>query len=178
MKQKYFKSLIKKIALFSMGTFIFLATGRSVMANTSDEVTLSVSKPGAGYVNTVTSSLYVRSAPSSTASIITSLPSQSNVMIVERCGDFYKVQYDTYGHYGYMSSQYLQEYSLDHYHVANTGNNSLNMREHEGTQSVIVASIPSGRAFPSLTFTGDWNYALYGPQEGYVSNQYVYTYTY
>lgn len=176
MKNKVTRKIFKRLAVIAMVAMVatpFFSMDSKAIYSTSDEVPLSVSVPGAGYVNTDSSSLYVRSAASTQASIITSLPSKSKIMIVERCGDFYKVQYDVWGNYGYVAKQYIREYSLDYYLVAKTEGDPLNMRSGPGTNYSVVASIPSGRAFPCLIFTGDWNYALYGPQEGYVSNQYV-----
>lgn len=142
-------------------------------AKTSDQVTLSIKKPGAGYVSTKNDPLSVRKLPSTSATIITTLPRDSKIMIVERCGNgFYKVQYDKNGHYGYVSSKYITEYDLDWYCTAKT-TTSLNMRSGMGTSYGIVASIPSQTNFPVLIDISDWDYTLYGNVDGYVSTKYT-----
>lgn len=100
------------------GLLLLFSSNNIVKAATSDQVTLSVAKPGAGYVNTQSSPLNVRELPSTSANIICSLPKDSMVMIVERGSDFYKVQYDASGHYGYVASQYIREYDLEYYCTA------------------------------------------------------------
>lgn len=163
---------MKKLLAGTLGLFLFLSSNNIVKAGTSDQVTLSVAKPGAGYVNTQSSSLIVRESPSTTANVLGSLPKDSMIMIVERCGDFYKVQYDTSGHYGYVSSKYIWEYDLEYYCTANT-TSSLNMRSGSGTSYGIIAKIPSQKNFPILLEINTWDYALYGNVDGYVSTQYI-----
>lgn len=161
MKFKWIKANMNKLLAGTLGLLLFVSSSNVVQAATSDQVTLSIAKPGAGYVNTDSSSLNVRESPSTSANIITSLPSGSKIMIVERCSNgFYKVQYDANGHYGYASSQYIREYDLDYYCTANTSS-SLNMRSGMGTSYGIVASIPSQKNFPILLEISTWDYALY-----------------
>ena len=133
---------------------------------------MSATVPGAGYVNTESDPLRVRVSPSTSASVITSLPSGSKIMILERCDGFYKVQYDTNGHYGYVSSQYVIEYDLEYYCTANASG-TLNMRSGMETSYGVVASISSQRNLPVLLVISDWDYALYGNTDGYVSTQYT-----
>ncbi len=180
MKTKSVKRILKSVTLIAFSAAFFFSSGNIVKAATSLQVTLSTSKPGMGSVNTQSSSLYVRSAPDPNASVITSLPSQSNIMLVERVNnsEYYKVQYDTWGHYGYVSGQYIYEWDMEHYRVANTGNQSLNMRSGDGTGFSVVASIPSGTAFPEETLVSPWSYSIYGPQEGFVHTQYTIKYSY
>ena len=172
MKCKSIKTSIKKFLVGTLGVLIFLSSSNIAKAATADQVTLSVARPGAGYVNTVSDPLRVRESPSTSSNVITSLPRGSKIMIVERCNGFYKVQYDTSGHYGYVSSQYVGEYDLDYYCTANTSG-TLNMRSGVGTSYGIVASIPSQKNFPVLLVLGDWDYALYGNTDGYVCTDYT-----
>lgn len=172
MKYNCIKTNLKKFLAGTLGVLLFVSSNSIVKAETSDQVTLSVAKPGAGYVNTESSSLIVRESPSTTANVIGSLPKDSMIMIVERCSGFYKVQYDASGHYGYVSSRYIREYDLDYYCTANT-TGTLNMRSGTGTSYGIIASIPSQKNFPVLLEIVDWDYALYGNVDGYVSTQYT-----
>lgn len=178
MKSKLIKTSMNKLLAGTLGLLLFVSSSSVAQAATSDQVTLSIAKPGAGYVNTESGSLYVRESPSTSANVITSLPKESKIMIVERCSNgFYKVQYDANGHYGYVSGQYIREYDLDCYCTANTST-SLNMRSGMGTGYGVVASIPSQKNFPILLEIGNWDYALYGNTDGYVSTQYILKHSY
>ena len=172
MKCNYIKTNLKKFLVGTLGVLVFLSCNSIAEAATSDEVTLSATVPGAGYVNTEKDPLKVRESPSTSANVITSLPRGSKIMILERCDGFYKVQYDTNGHYGYVSSQYVIEYDLEYYCTANASG-TLNMRSDMGISYEVVASIPSQRNFPVLLVISDWDYALYGNTDGYVSTQYT-----
>ncbi len=173
MKTKWIKTSLNKLMAGILGMVLLISSSCTVQARTSDQVTLSVTKPGAGYVNTQSGSLNVRETASTSAKVIASLPKGSTVMIVERCSSgFYKVQYDTYGHYGYVSDKYIYEYDLDYYCIANT-TTSLNMRSGRGTSYGVVASIPSQKRFPILLEIDDWDYVLYGNKDGYVSTKYI-----
>lgn len=168
-KSKFFKKIsavVLSIAMLTSGSI-------SALAATSDEVTLSISKPGAGYV-TSSNGLNVRGGASVTSNIVATLPYEAKIMIVERCGNGWDiVQYDTNGNYGYVSASYIREYDLDYYCTVSAGGSSLNLRSGMGTTFGSLASIPSGRSFPELLNTGTWDYVLYGNQDGYVKASYI-----
>lgn len=172
MKSRFIKVISKTVLTGALGLLLFFSSNSIANAETSDQVTLSIARPGAGYVNTESSSLIVREAPSTSANILGSLPKDSKIMIVERSNDFYKVQYDASGHYGYVAKKYIREYDLDFYCTANT-TTTLNMRSGMGTSYEVVASIPSQARFPVLLAIGSWDYTLYGNVDGYVSTYYT-----
>lgn len=173
MKCNFIKTNFKKFLAGTLGVLVFLSSNSFAEALTSDQVTLSIAKPGAGYVNTESDSLRVRESPSTSANVVASLPSGSMIMIVERCGNgFDKVQYDIYGHYGYVASQYIREYDLDYYRTANASS-GLNMRSGPGTSYEKVAGIPYLTNFPVLLDISDWDYVLYGNKDGYVATEYT-----
>ncbi|MBQ7359229.1 MAG: SH3 domain-containing protein [Lachnospiraceae bacterium] len=167
------KEIIKKFIATAMGVVVLLTSNLAVSALTSDQVELSVTKPGAGYVATTSSSLRVRAEANTSSTVLAALPSGSMIMIVERCGDFYKVQYDIYGHYGYVADQYIREYDLECYRVVKTSGSTLNVRADRDSTSTKVATIPNGRAVPVLNRSTTWDYILYGNVSGYVLNQYT-----
>lgn len=173
MKRNCMKTNLKKFLAGTLGVLVLLSSSSIVEAATSDQVPLSEKKPGAGYVNTASSDLRVREAPSTSSKVVASLPKDTIVMIVERCGDFDKVQYDKYGHYGYVASQYIREYDLEYYCVTHTSSGTVNLRSGRGTSYEVLASIPSGIGLPIMTDVPNWPYVLYGIQFGYVSADYV-----
>lgn len=163
------KKIIKTIMGVTLSIAMLVATGSIAKAYTSDQVSLSQTRPGLGNV-TATQGLNVRSTASTSGNILAGLAYGQNVMIVERCSNgWYKVQYDGSGSLGYVSGSYIREYDLDYYCVANTGRNNLNVRAGQGTNTSIVASIPSGKGVPELIYTGSWDYIMYGTQDGYIS---------
>ena len=179
MKNKRVKRLVKGLALFSVGALLFFSVGADAKALSSDQVSLSEAVPGAGLVNTVNSNLYVRSGPGTQYSVLTSLPSHTNVMVVGRPEDqvngFYRVLYDEGNSYGYVSAQYFLEQPVPFYFTANPDpGHTLNFREDGdlGSNVTILANIPYGRAFPGylshLYLNNEyWNWGLYARWEGY-----------
>ncbi len=178
------KKAIKALSTTAMGLALAVSiaapsyAAMSELIPTSDQVTLSTAKPGAGQV-TATNGLNVRSGPSTSSEVLTALPYGTNFMIVERTNSAWDmIQYDTAGHYGYVSRAYMRELSLDWYCVVKAGGVSLNMRSGKGTSYGILASIPDGRSIPELTYTGSWDYVLWGNKQGYVSTTYISRKTY
>lgn len=172
MKRSYIKRNLKKFLAGTLGLLLFLSSSSVVNAATSDQVPLSVNKPGAGYVNTQSGSLRIRKGPSETAEIIGSLPKDSKIMIVERGDKFDKIQYDTSGNYGYVANKYIREYDLEYYGTVTT-TGTLNIRSGSDTSYDVVAYMPSQAKFPILEFFVGWVYTLYGNVDGYVSSQYI-----
>lgn len=173
MKHNWFKANLRKLLAGTLGVFLMFSSNSIVKADTSDQVTLSVLRPGAGYVNTENDALRVREAPSTSAKVLASFPKGTTIMIVERCGDFYKVQYDEYGHYGYAASRYIREYDLDYYCITRTNGSTVNMRSGTGTSYSRIASIPNNTGLPIMIDVPEWPNVLYGTLFGHVSAQYV-----
>lgn len=172
MKRSYIKRNLKKFLAGTLGLLLFLSSSNVVKAATSDQVPLSVNKPGAGYVNTQSGSLRIRKGPSETAEIIGSLPKESKIMIVERGIEYDKIQYDTSGNYGYVASKYIREYDLEYYGTVNT-TGTLNIRSGSDISYDVRAHMPSGARFPILEIFVGWDYMVYGNVDGYVSSQYI-----
>lgn len=167
MKRTYIKRNLKNFLAGTLGLMLFLSSSSVVKAATSDQVPLSVDKPGAGYVNTQSDPLRIRKEPSETAEIIGSLPKDSKIMIVERGDKFDKIQYDTSGNCGYVASRYIREYDLEYYGTVIT-TSSLNIRSGSDFSYGVVAYMPSQANFPILEIFVGWDYIVYGNVEGYV----------
>lgn len=165
--------IIKEIGAIMLSIAMLTTGSINAFAETSDEVTLSISVPGAGYV-TSSNGLNVRSGASTSSCVLTALPYGTKIMIVERCSNGWDiVQYDTNGNYGYVSASYIREYDLDYYCTVSAGGSLLNLRSGMGTSYSTIVSIPSGRSFPELVDTGTWDYVLYGNRDGYVNAGYI-----
>lgn len=165
--------VLRGIMAVALSFVVLLTTSNFALAANSDQVVLSINKPGAGSV-TATSGLNVRNSASTSGSIVGYLPYGTNIMILERLSNGWdKVQYDIYGNVGYVNRSYIYEYSLSNYLTVSTSGDPLYFRTGSGTEYSIIASIPNGRSLPELIFLGTWSNALWGNMEGYVNNGYT-----
>lgn len=172
-----FTQKIKKFVAITFAGAIVLLTSNSLPAHAQDISQVSVYKPGYGMAYTESGSgVNVRNAPNLDKSdIIRSIPSNTCVMIVGVSGNFYKVQYDAYGHYGYMSKDYVFLCPTDYYFQADTVNGgSLNMYEYtfdDPKYAITIATIPNKTYFAYyLDYIIDsklWYIGIYGTTHGY-----------
>lgn len=175
---------IKKFVTITLAAAMILLNNNSFTVHAQDISQVTVYKPGYGMVSTDSGSgVNVRNAPNLTTSeIIKSLPNETWVMIVGQSGDFYKVQYDTNGYYGYMHKDYVIFFSQDYYLQANTTNKgSLNMYELESTSTKVLATIPNKTYFAYLygkDTSNDFYMAVYGNEWGYTLKTQTKVYSY
>ena len=134
---------------------------------------VSAASPAAGTVATSSTGLNVRSAPSSTASVRTSLPKGTAVTLISRSGDWWQVQYGP-DSYGYCSAAYIRELSGSSSAVVSTASGSLNVRSAASSSAAIQTSLPKGAAVTVLSTSGSWSRILYhGARTGYVRSDYL-----
>ncbi len=127
---------------------------------------------GAGRVNTKNSSLNVRSAPSSSASVKTTLPMGSYVTLISKSGSYWYVRYSTSG-YGYCHADYIYSVSTAVRQVK-TANGSLRVRSAPSTNASILAYLPSGTLVTVHTADSSFAKIIYnGNKIGYVSTDYI-----
>ena len=127
---------------------------------------------GAGRVNTKNSSLNVRSAPSSSASIKTRLPMGSYVTLISKTGSYWYVRYNTSG-YGYCHANYIYSVSTAVRQVKTTSG-SLRVRSAPSTSASILSYLPSGTLVTVHTADNDFAKIIYnGNKTGYVSTDYI-----
>ncbi len=170
---------VKNVIAMAMALLIVVGNHYTICAGTSSPTTVSVEKPGFGMVMLDSGTLNVRKAASTSAEIITSLPNESFIMIVGRSGNFYKVQYDKYGNYGYVSMDFVEFWYEEYYLKVKNITGNLNMREIAEAGAEIVGSIPANTSFAHFYDVGSsWYCGLYGNQVGSVSATYVDKLTY
>lgn len=177
------KGLIKKIVgvVLSVG-FLGISIGTLGVQAYVPVTCASVSTPLPGMVELTSGSLNVRQQASTSSGIVASLANNTPVMIVGQSGNFYKIMYDTNGHYGYVSKDYIW-YGADYvsyYLKVNNISGNLNMRSGPNTTSSITASIPSNTAFCDLNnfYQSSWYWSLYGTARGYTYKDYVTRYAF
>lgn len=171
MKKKIF--VLRGLIATMLSVAVLTSTSIIAHAAYSDQVTLSINKPGAGSV-TATSGLNVRNSASTSGDIVSYLLYGTNIMIIERLNNGWdKVQYDVYGNMGYVDRNYVSEFSLSYFLKVSTAGDPLYFREGAGTNYNVIGSIPNTRRFPELINLNNWSHAIWGNKDGYVSNTYT-----
>lgn len=170
---KFTQKIKKFVAITLAGALVFLnANLPSVQAQDISEV--SVKKPGYGRTSTSDGSgVNVRDAANvTTSNIIRSIPNDTFVMIVGQSGDFYKVQYDNQGHYGYMIKR-LVEFCPEYYYLQALpqNGNKLDMYDDDWEEyRQVIAQIPKGTCFAYWYRPNeDYYVGVYGISFGYTS---------
>lgn len=125
-----------------------------------------------GAVTTGGGSLYVRNAPSTGSTILTSLKKGSYVTLIEKSGDWWKVEYAN-NRYGYCYGGYITPVEGKPVQV-NTGGNVLNVRSGPGTNYSRITTLPHGATVMLRSTENGWSRILYhGTNLGYVSSKYL-----
>jgi len=126
----------------------------------------------AGTVAISSGTLNVRSAASTSSSIVASLKKGSYVTLISKSGSWWRVEYGE-GKYGYCHSSYISPVS-GAYAAYATG--SLNVRSGPGTSYGVIGLLYSGEYIVVLSSSGTWKKVLYdGAKTGYASGSYLST---
>ena len=129
---------------------------------------------GAARVNTSATSLNVRSSPSSSASVRTTLKRNTYVTLISRNGEYWYVRYSDNG-YGYCHADYLYQVSGAIRYVK-TSSGDLRVRSGPATSYDVQDKLPSGTAVTVLTVTDGFARIVYnGNKTGYVHRDYLTT---
>lgn len=133
--------------------------------------------PSAGVVSTSSTKLNVRSAPSSSASIVTALPKGAYITLYDRTGSWWRVSYEN-GKYGYCHADYISPVSGSKAVQVATASGNLNVRQGAGTNYAVQATLAKGSTAVAVSTANGWTRILYhGTRIGYVSSQYLKTIT-
>ena len=125
-----------------------------------------------GAVTTGGGNLYVRAAPSTGSTILTSLKKGSYVTLIAKSGDWWKVEYANNKH-GYCYAQYITPVEGTAVKVSTNGD-VLNVRSGPGTSYGRIATLPHGSIVLLRTEGNGWSRILYhGTKLGYVSSRYL-----
>lgn len=129
----------------------------------------------AGTVKITSGSLNVRAAASTSSSVIASLYKDETVTLLQKNGDFWKIEYAD-GKTGYVHSNYIAPISGSYAARVKTAGSNLNVRSGAGTSYSIRASLPNGKTVVVLSKSGGWAKIVYnGKSTGYVSTDYLTT---
>ena len=148
-------------AAISLG--VFSLTGSAAAAN---------SNVSAGVVSTASGRLNVRSGPSSTAGVLTSIDKGSYVTLLSKSGSWWQVEYAD-GKTGWCHGDYISQGSKTTATV-NTSSTNLNVRSGRGTGYSVIGSLPKGETVVVLSESSGWSKILFaGSRTGYASSSYL-----
>ncbi len=156
-------------------TAIFVAMLMTVMTYTvlSGTAYAADMNSTAGVVSTSSGNLNVRSSPSSSAGIITSLARNSYITLLSKSGAWWYVEYGD-GRYGYVHGDYIKQVSGSKAATVRTTSGNLNVRQGAGTNYSVAATLPKGKNVVVLSQANGWSKILYrGTSIGYASSQYL-----
>lgn len=131
-------------------------------------------------VATKSTDLNMRSSPSTSASIIGSIPKDTIVGYYGSEGSWGIVYYG--GKYGYVNTAYLSSdlypshdvyQGLSVSYAVVKANGGLNLRNSDSTSASIVTTIPNGTEVVVLSSYDGWSYVNYGDKYGYVKSEYL-----
>lgn len=140
------------------------------------QMTSTVSASGqalyAGKVTTSSTALNVRSSASASSSVVGSLSRNSYVMLIEKSGQWWKVEYRD-GKFGYCHSDYItQTSSVQKFTAISSG--YLNVRTGAGTSYAVKDKLYNGEKVFVLSENGSWARILFdGNETGYVHTGYL-----
>lgn len=107
--------------------------------------------------------LNLRPQKSINSNIITVIPKNSNIQVIDSEDEWIKVSYDSKE--GYVYSDFVS--------VSQHPWSNLNLREGKSTTSESLAIIPKGARVEVLEVDRDWSKVVYDDQVGYVFNYYL-----
>lgn len=126
----------------------------------------------AGIVATESGRLNVRSSASMGSAVITSVPKGSYFALIEKSGDWWKVEYSE-GKFGFCHSDYVEIVS-DAAAKVSTQSGNLNVRSGAGKNYPIIGSVSKDENVIILSSNGYWSRILYdGNKTGVVSSDYL-----
>lgn len=124
----------------------------------------------AGIVSTESGRLNIRN--SAGGYVITSVPKGSYLSLIEKNGDWWKVEYSE-GEFGWCHSDYI-EIASDITAKVSTQSGNLNVRSGSGRNYPVIGTVSKGENVIVLSSTGYWSRILYdGNKTGIVSADYL-----
>lgn len=136
-------------------------------------VSLASSDEVAGKVITASGNLNIRSSPSSSASVITSVPRASWLTLKDKSGDWWQVEYQK-GKYGWCHGKYIRKYDKTYPVTVSTSGSALNVRTGAGTSHPVQDKLYRGDSAVVLYSGSVWARILYhGNKIGYAHKSYL-----
>lgn len=142
---------------------------------------MTAAAAGIGTGTVTGNSLRMRSAASTSSSVMTYLNKGNKVDVLEQLDGWYKVEYN--GRTGYLSSDYVNFTPAEEAGVARTrevsskvgviSGSSVNFRSQPSTGASVITTLAENTEVELLEVADGWCKAVYDGKEGYVSADYV-----
>ncbi len=147
--------------IFSLSMFIY-----------SPQAKAAANIKGAGKVTTSSTSLNVRSSPSTSSSVKKALKKGALVTLISKSGDFWRVRYSADG-YGYCHKDYIKTVSTN-IKVVKTTQGRLRVRSSASSSAEIKGYLSSGTIVTVISEKEGFSRVLYnGSKTGYVHSDYL-----
>lgn len=157
------KKFISFLTVMTVMAIVLIAPIKTSAAELSSKV---------GVVSTQNTGLIVRSSPSTSGSVLASLPRGGYVTLISNSNGWWYVEYGK-GRFGYCSDRYITVTSATAKTV-NITSGSLNIRSGAGTDYSIIGSLKKGEVVLELSSSSGWSKIVYfGTKVGYVSSSYL-----
>ena len=126
---------------------------------------------GIGFVNS--DSLRLRSEPSTTSSVLAVASKDDCVAVIERCGDWYHVNYNLKE--GYMHKSYLDVLTRENAELGygKVTGTSVNLRSGPGTAYRAVGTVTKGSKCYIIGLNQGWYKVIYGSNICYIRSDYL-----
>lgn len=155
-----------KRKIYLLLSVALLISALVVPANASQKIS------GAGRVNTTSTSLNVRSSPSGTSTVKTTLAKNSYVSLISKNDSYWYVRYGENG-YGYCHEDYIYTVSTAVRQVK-TSSGNLRVRSSASSSAAVIDYLPSGTYVTVHTVSGNFAKVIYkGSKTGYVNSNYL-----
>lgn len=150
----------------------FILTLILILSTIIIPTTAATTSSKAGVVSVTSGKLNVRSASSTSGTVVSSLSKGSYVTLMSKSGNWWRVEYAD-GKYGYCHADYIKT-ATGTPATVKISSGSLNVRSGAGTSYSKVSSLYNGEVVIVLVTSGSWSKILYnGTKIGYVSSQYL-----
>ncbi len=157
------KKIISFLTVMTVMAIVLIAPIKTSAAEISSKV---------GIVSTQNTGLIVRSSPSTSGTVLASLPKGGYVTLISNSNGWWYVEYGK-GRFGYCSDRYISVTSATAKTV-NITSGSLNIRSGAGTGYSIIGSLKRSEVVLELSASSGWSKIVYsGTKVGYVSNNYL-----
>ena len=124
-------------------------------------------------VSTEGGNLNVRSAPSTSSNVLTSIKNSSYVTVTEKNGEWYKALYAD-GKSGWIYGKYVTDIANSYEVSVSVSSGGLNVRSGAGTSYSIRDRLVKGEKAVVLSSSGGWAKILFdGNETGYASEKYL-----
>lgn len=157
--------LFRKILIFTLCTLLCVST----LSPTA--LAAGQTAQGIGFVSA--SSLRLRSAPNTSASVLATAPKNDCVVVLGESGEWYYVNYNLQT--GYMYKEYLSVLAVENAELGygTVSGSGVNLRSGPSTSGSVATVTTSGAKCYILGINNGWYKVIYNDITGYIRSDYI-----